>query len=76
MENCSASSLRILLKMISMELRERVRSLVGNFFLEIMCSGNVDLFVWLYLYLNCRWLNINLERKLGILIEAVRDGNV
>lgn len=59
-----------------MELRERVRSLVGNFFLEIMCSGNVDLFVWLYLYLNCRWLNINLERKLSILIEAVRGGNV
>lgn len=59
-----------------MELDEWVRSLVGNFFVEIMCSGNVGLFVCLYLYLSCRWLNINLERKLSFLIEAVRGENV
>lgn len=53
-----------------------MRSLVGNFFVEIMCSGNVGLFVCLYLYLSCRWLNINLERKLSFLIEAVRGENV
>lgn len=46
------------------------------FFVQIMCSGNVDLFVCLYLYFSCRWLNINLERKLSFLIEAVRGGNV
>lgn len=62
--------------MISMEIREWVRSLAGNFFVEIMCSGNVGLFVCLYLYFSCRWLNINLERKLSFLIEAVRGENV